>query len=543
MFQDAKGLDKIEIDADICIIGAGAAGITLALEFINSSKRVIVLESGGTKYESKTQSLHKGVISGLPYEPLNLCRVRGFGGSTSSPRGWGGWCKPLASMDFEQRPWVSMSGWPISREDLNPYYERACETLQLPSTVFSSNFSNTINDSLLSLTGTACYNEISILSTSHDLGRSSRTRLQAAKNVVVITHANVKEIETDEDAKNIIGVRIITLGGKTLRVAASYFVLAAGGIENPRLLLTSNRIMKNGLGNASDYVGRCFQENPRFSWGKLSGSKLAPLLLRYSPGWVAKQRQDHYIGVSTSALIGAGLVINPEIQRKEMILNARSWIVPTPEKGESESGRDLQEFVFWLKKHRLPSDALRRLRSIASDIPGIIRTISAYYKGKIGKAKHWQFVTVMEQEPNTMSRVTIDSSRDQLGMPRVRLDWRFNGLEHNTLEKNQQIIVTNLSRLGLQCSFDKHMTETFEEAPRWAWHHIGTTRMSTNPKQGVVDADCRIHGINNLYVVGSSVFPTSGNDMPTLTIVALSHRLAVHLKAMLEKTPVVAAMR
>ncbi len=166
-----------------------------------------------------------------------------------------------------------------------------------------------------------------------------------------------------------------------------------------------------------------------------------------------------------------------------------------------------------------------------------ISTVAAYVRGRSGHLQRWQFITVMEQQPNPSSRVTLDASRDVLGLPRARLDWRLGGLEYRTLRRNQDIILASLSRLGLQCSLGAPCgasdADGAEPAPRWVWHHMGPTRMAISPRDGVVDPDCRVHGVRNLYIAGSSVFPTGGNDMPTLTIVALAHRLADHLKARL----------
>ena len=173
----------------------------------------------------------------------------------------------------------------------------------------------------------------------------------------------------------------------------------------------------------------------------------------------------------------------------------------------------------------------------ARDPSSALHTVAAYLRSRSGHVPRWQFITVMEQQPNPSSRITLDHSRDALGLPRARLDWRLGGLEYRTLRKNQEIILAGLSRLGMRCSLGAPRgaaaTEGAEPAPRWVWHHMGTTRMALSARDGVVDSDCRVHGVRNLYVAGSSVFPTGGNDMPTLTIVALAHRLADHLKARL----------
>jgi choline dehydrogenase-like flavoprotein len=535
MFEDARGLPSgSQLDADICVVGAGVAGITIALELAGRSNRVIVLESGGADYESATQALHRGINAGLRYEPLNLCRIRGFGGSTI--RGWGGWCKPLSSIDFERREWVALSGWPIGREDLDSYYERAYLSLNLWPATSRLRSASAEEHTLLPLAGASCHNELCDLSAPDHMRRSGEAGLRGAENVTVFLHASVTEIETDRDARAVVGVRATTLAGNVFRVVAPYYVLAAGGIENARLLLVSNRHMAQGLGNESDFVGRCFMEHPRFGWGEFHGDHLGRRLGYYDPGTIVRQREQSP-SPSETILTGAALVLPPETQRREQILNARSWIVPIPEGGETESGQELRELIFWFKKRRIPSDMFDRLQIIARDFPGLARTITAYYRGRAGRAERWGLVTVMEQAPNPLSRVTLDASRDRLGLPRARLDWRMSGLERKTLEKNREHIVASLARLGLDCSTysarGNRWEEKLEHSPRWVWHHMGTTRMAANSKQGVVDSSCCVHGVANLYVAGSSVFPTVGNDMPTLTIIALAHRLADHLKSRL----------
>jgi choline dehydrogenase-like flavoprotein len=533
MLQDARGLpDKSEIHADICIIGAGAAGLTVACELADGPFHTVVLESGGTSYSGPTQRLHRGINAGQRYEPLDLCRIRGFGGSTFG--GWGGWCKPLSPIDFERRTWVSMSGWPIRCDELHRYYDRAGHSLGLGSIVSGSSSSSAEQAPLLQLGGTACDNEASNLCARHILKRSGEARLRAANNVLALLHANVTELDTDRDARSVTGVRAVTLAGNAFRVTASYYVLAAGGIENARLLLVSRAAMECGLGNESDLVGRCFMEHPRFAWGRISAGRFEQSFRRYHPADVIRQSGVRHESVPEPTPSAAGLVLRPEVQRREEILNARSWIVPIPDGGETRGGQELRELVFWFKKRRIPSDTLVRLRIAAQDFPSLSRSLAAYYRARWGRARQFGFVTVMEQEPNSSSRVSLDSSRDQLGIPRVRLDWKLGELERKTLKKNQQIIVGCLSRLGLDCSADAARTssrkEELEESPRWVWHHMGTTRMAASSKLGVVDSNCRVFGVSNLYVAGSSVFPTGGNDMPTLTIVALAHRIADHVK-------------
>jgi choline dehydrogenase-like flavoprotein len=518
------------LETDICVIGAGAASISLARRLSGSEVRVCVLESGGLDYERQTQNLYKGANIGLEYEPLDLCRVRGFGGSTG-PKGWGGWSKPLSEIDFEERSWVPLSGWPLELDALRPYYSDARVVLGFPATSDPSGPNAAGVDGTLPVDGTRLRNETCPLSPAPNLGATRREELRSASNVQVVLHANVTEIVSDRIGGTVTGVRARTLGGKTLSVTARYVVLAAGGVENPRLLLESDRQQGLELGNSSDFVGRCFMEHPRFAWGRLDGRDLAEALWRYDPGVVVPQR-DKLNGRFDPRVFGTGLAIKPDVQRREEVLNARTWIMPIAKHGETEGGQEIKELVFWLKKKRLPGDVRTRLLRIVRDFGNAGMTVAAHFLGKLNAPSTYQFVTVMEQAPNRSSRVTLGPERDALGQHRARLDWHLTDLEYHTLDRKKALILEDLSALGFKCwpETRRRSREPETPKPRWVWHHIGTTRMSQNPASGVVDPDCRVHGVRNLYVAGSSVFPTSGNDMPTLTVIALACRLADHLK-------------
>ena len=537
MFDDARQVpDKTHFYADICIIGGGAAGTTIATEFIGSHHKVLLLESGGLAYESEAQALYKGVNSGLLYEPLDLCRVRTFGGSTD-PRGWGGWSKPLSGIDFERRDWVPLSGWPMAKKDLAAHYRRAFATLSLPADTERLAEGDARGDDVLPVGGPYCRNESCPLSPAPHLGQVTEGRLRSASNVFVLLHANVTEILTDVAARHVTGLKVATLHGKTHLVMASYVILAAGGIENARILLLSDQVQKEGLGNASGLVGRCFMEHPRYSWGRLSGKDIAPLLRRYNPATAfeasGKQRTE------SRPIFGVGLALTERAQRERKLLGSRTWILPILGSGDRDAGREFKEVIFWLRKRRVPGDLSRRIVEVLRDPANAMGMAAAHVLAKLRPPEHWQFVTVLEQEPNPASCVTLDASRDALGLRRVRLDWRIGELTKSTLAQAREIFAGELRAAGFDCAIEaspKRPSNQVADAPRWVWHHMGTTRMAVNPNEGVVDASCRVHGMTNLYIAGSSVFPTVGNDMPTLTIVALAHRLADHLKLVLNKS-------
>jgi choline dehydrogenase-like flavoprotein len=511
--------------------------LTLASELIGSRFNVLLLESGGLEYDTKVQSLYKGDNIGLLYEPLDLCRVRTFGGSTD-PRGWGGWCKPLAEIDFERRDWVPLSGWPIKKGDLAPYYRRAFATLSLhPDTERLAEEDSRAD--VLPTGGIYCRNEPCPLSPAPHLGAVKKERIAAAHNVRALLHANVTDIVTDDLARRVTGLTVSTLTGTALSVTAKYFVLAAGGIENARLLLHSDGVQKEGLGNGSGFVGACFMEHPRYAWGRLTGAHLANVLRRYDPGTPVGQRRAQNAGGSARPLFGASLALTEKAQREHRLLGARSWILPVSGAGERDGGREMKELVFWLKKRRIPSDTARRIRQVLSDVPNAAGAVAAHLLAKLKTPQQWQFVTVLEQDPDRSSRVSLDTQRDALGMRQIKLDWRVSPLVKRTLQQTRELFASELRAAGIDCQVEATGVRELNQspdAPRWVWHHMGTTRMAADSREGVVDADCQVHGMANLYIAGSSVFPTVGNDMPTITIVALAHRLADHIKLKLSKT-------
>ncbi|MEM9357001.1 MAG: GMC family oxidoreductase [Pseudomonadota bacterium] len=534
MFQDARELDdQTELEADVCIIGAGAAGTTLTTELARHGHKVLLIESGGLSYGSRVQSLYAGRLEGLLYEPLDLCRVRTFGGSTDA-RGWGGWCKPLADIDFEKRSWVPLSGWPIERRDLDDYYRRAYRTLSLPDNTELQATRDAARDDVLQFQSQYCKNEPCALSPAPELGKVSMDAIGQAQNVTALLHANAIEIVTNEAANHIEAVRIATLDNKSHVARARFIVLATGGIENARLLLSSDRVQKEGLGNASGFVGRCFMEHPRYSWGRLSPEDLATRLPRYNPGTAvfARKQGRSQTGTVNTPIFGASLALTEKAQREFELLGARTWIVPVSGTGDRDAGREFKELVFWLKKRRIPSDTIRRIKVALGDLPNAIGAVSAHLMAKVRPPTDWQFITVLEQEPNPSSRVRLDQDRDALGMRCAVLNWQIGDLTKRTLIKTRELFARELQASGLECAVEANPnrpTNQNENEPRWVWHHMGTTRMSADEKEGVVDRDCKVHGVANLFIGGSSVFPTVGNDMPTLTVVALAHRMADHL--------------
>ena len=560
MFIDARTLaaDTL-IEHDICIIGGGAAGIALAREFIGQSYQVCLLESGGLDLDEVTQSLYTGENIGIPYFPLGESRARYLGGSTNV---WGGTCRPLDDIDFENRPWMPYSGWPFAKTELVPYYERAQKVCGLGP--YKYDFADW-KDELkrhqrlnLPFRGDKIDTCIfQVMSQAHlRFGEVYRTEIEQAPNINTYLHVNVVEIETNDTAQVVRRLRVACLQGNKFWVSAKLFILACGGIENPRLLLESNKVQSTGLGNQHDLVGRFFMEHPYLRSGKILLSK---------PNALYPMDPNQKIRVDQTRIMAA-LVISKTVQEREQILNFAARLVPI--------------YPEWL-------GALQRIRnkdwqgkgldgdpSFINDLGKVIANLneviaSSWAKRKVKHPPYPQrfFEThlISEQAPNPDSRVTLSPERDKLGLRRVKLDWRLSPIDTYTIHRSQQIIGEELARAGLgqlqieitdddvswqsliqrsqqvleealtHSGSSRHLEivlhgDSYSQTLRGSYHHIGTTRMSTNPKQGVVNEHCQVHGISNLYIAGSSVFPTGGLSNPTLTIVALAIRLADHIK-------------
>ncbi len=495
MIVDFGELDNgSEIAADICIIGAGAAGLTLARSLAGSHLDVCVLESGGLEREQPIQSLYEGPTSGLRYVPLAAARLRYFGGSTNH---WGGWCGPLDESDFAVRSWVPHSGWPIGLRDLESYYPLAQTVCQLGPFRYSDSDWESESRRYLQLHSDKLTSRFWQFSPPTRFGEVYRKELAAASNVRVVLHANVTELEAEENGRAVRQVRLRTLSGRHGTVRARCYVLACGGIENARLLLLSNRVQSAGLGNRAGLVGRFFMDHPTILHAaRLQTRRVATMQSLFEPFTEDGQRAI------------AGLCPTRLVQQRASILKGSATFSHAP---ATVPASDVADAV------------ARSLDRVTVDLDG----------GPPGSPEVFNVVTRTEQVPDPQNRVTLADGKDPLGQNRARLTVRLSALDLATVKVTLTLVAEELGRLQLgRVRLDRWLTREPLAAPEslaWSCHHMGTTRMADDPARGVVDRNCRMHEVDNLYVAGSSVFATSGYMNPTLTIVALALRLGDHL--------------
>ena len=544
---DARTLSDGEIiDTDLCIVGAGTAGMTLAYQLRNQPFRICLVESGGLTPDPQTQDLHRGDNIGHPYFELHSARARHFGGTTNrwfipcNGQAVGVRMRPLDPIDFEEREWVPYSGWPFRKETLDPYYDRAQRFCRIDPVSFQvADWSDAEHAALFDLRDTDAKTVIFKFGSRLPFVETYYPAVRRADNITILLHANVTEILTDEDGHRVRELRVNCFGGKQLFIRAKRFVLAAGALEIPRIMLLSNRQQTAGIGNQHDLVGRFFMEHPHFRTGIFvpSDARLFQTAALY----------NHIHMVGSVPVIGKLALKEPAI-RRERLLNYVGELMPVMDLESSlyafkipridaqgvQAFRDLKTAV---KRRKPPADLHRRLVQMLADIKPL--SVSAYRNVKrrilsaVNKRRCMLFrlVNMSEQTPNPESRVTLTYQQDALGQKRIQLNWKLAPGDMQSAIRSQQLLDRALQRAGLGRLYTEKEDEIIPRRIKGGWHQMGTTRMHADPKKGVVDGNSRVHGFSNLYIAGSSVFPTGGYANPSLTLIALSLRLADHLNS------------
>jgi choline dehydrogenase-like flavoprotein len=519
--QDIAADDTL--DAEICVVGSGAAGLTLARRLDGTGRRVIVLEAGGFEHD-ETAEVDSFEIehAGTPYRNPIASRGRWFGGSTNL---WFGRIATPQAIDLAHRPWVPHSGWPFTIEALDPWIEVAAQVLAVPQHDKLAIERWSPNPTIETFAGDG-RTDLGVFLWSDDMymARAGRPALERSSDVVLVTDATVTGLVSD--ASSVTAATVVGPGGRRFRVSASRFVLAAGGLENPRLMLASTGSQPAGIGNQHDNVGRYYLDHPR-------GEGLARVDLRgLSDTQVERlamldERVDSPYGKTQLRV-----VFTEQLQRSEQLLNhaLHGYLVADVHRSPGfESYKRVAERV----RRRHVEDR----RALVTDLATIVRStpqlLGLGIKRARGQLRPTEFVVVdqMEHEPDPDSRVTvIPRSTDRYGLPRLRVDWRIGASTRRSQHRMHELFRDALIRAGITTFRSDVLDQPDAELELWDMKHpSGTTRMSASPRTGVVDADGRVHGVDNLYVAGSSVFPTSGHFNPTLVIVALAARLADHL--------------
>jgi choline dehydrogenase-like flavoprotein len=503
------------------------------LQFLASTTTVCIVESGGLDFEPETQALYAGQSLAEPVA-VDIGRLRMFGGTTNH---WGGRCAELSAAELAARDWIPFSGWPIKRAELSAYYRRAREICGFAAE-WPSN-SDTLRARGASTCDAATKGQVDdqIWRFAPDAGGGNWNfalvygpALQRATNIRLILHANCTTFETNDAMDHIQSIAVRSLNGSIGKVTARIFVLCCGGIENARLLLAGSPSLSRGIGTSADLIGRFFMDHLRLECARIVPTDaLSPMQDTY--GEFVEANGIH---------CQIGLALAEAAQREHKLLNCSAVIdyIGDPHSGLT-AAQDIWER---LREGRWTDDLGAKVFRVLSDLPTIERNAERRLldgRHPLLRLHHASITVDVEQAPNPDSRVLLSDEVDPLGMRRVAVDWRFSPLEKSTV---RQFILNIAAAFGFH-GIGRVILARWLDASGDEWHqhvsgaqhHTGTTRMSAARAQGVVDPDCRVWGIDNLYVAGSSVFPTNGHVNPTLTIVALAVRLADHLRTELRR--------
>ena len=512
------------LNCDVCIVGAGVAGQTLAMTLVEKGVDVLLCESGGRDFNSEIQALAEGRNIGETYYDLHTSRLRLFGGTAAI---WGGRCAELDPIDFETRDFVPHSGWPISKTDLDSHYKKIFDQLGLerpdetglwdrinqPKPPFNS-------DRLTA--GLWCFDENGERFTDPNRGSLSRVR--------TLLQATLTELDVAENG-HVKAATFSDLSKKSVRVKASTFVLAAGAMETVRLLMGAVPARPEGFGNAQDQLGRFFMEHPHARGGQILAANMAQAIRALPRALRVKGRR-----------YAAYLRPSETLQREAGILNSSLSFAPRRHAGlkmdavraaKDKLKHDLPSTRFWRSLYKNMKAVGIKGRELTDPWPTVRKL----------KRKPETFglyaVIRAEQAPNPDSRLTLSGETDAAGLRRLDFDWQLQDIDKRSVKVLMETLDSEFKNLG----WGEIIPAAWINEPEVVWnfdplisshsiggyHHMGGTRMSSSAKTGVVDENCRLHESPNLYIASSSVFPTGGWANPTVTIMALADRLGDHL--------------
>ncbi|MFT5052459.1 MAG: choline dehydrogenase-like flavoprotein [Chlamydiales bacterium] len=536
---------------DLCIIGSGPAGATLAAELADAERSICVLESGLGNSTRHADSLRDVASEGIHIKEYSRERVLG-GASTT----WAGLSSPLDRTDLEPRPWLPHSGWPITEAELTPYYAQAAERYRFPpATLFGTDGFGALRDreglraDRQPASWEAVHEKIFLAcSDPQNFGREQRA-IYGGTAIDLYLDATVLRLEPGSGTKSIDCARVRTRDGHEHTLRARVFVLATGGIENARLLLNSTDLCPQGLGNERDQVGRFFMNHPKNYHGILH---------------LAQPRGDvpYYFGCLYKGYAGyAGLCLKPEVQADAQLLNSYVRLEPLFPWSDSQGVEALVlivkrcSFFFkrWKDKRKDEvvtlrdysetgddSDLQNQRKSVGKWIGLLftilfdIRKVGTYALYRLSRKKpkirRVRLRNFMEMEPVPQNRVTLTTERDPYGTPIACVRHECTPADERSMKALHEHLAREFEAQGIG-----RLETSLQDVKPWpitqdASHHMGSTRMGSDPSSSVVTPQGRLHTVDNVFAAGASVFPTSGSANPTFTIVALSIRLAEHLK-------------
>jgi choline dehydrogenase-like flavoprotein len=471
MIYDLNSSSFDELNYDLVIIGSGPAGLSLAYKLLGNDFKVAVIEGGGKNYSTESLETYKGQVIGDKYFDLQFSRQRFFGGTSNH---WTGWCRPLDAHDFEYKDHQKNASWPIKRLDLEPYFDEASKILEI---------NTEYDDELLN-------SEFGVKKISFNFSPPVRfgkkyENIFIGNNLDLFLNSNL--VNFTKMGSSIDTGTFRSFNSNSFQIKSKTFVLATGGIENSRLMLALNQKNNNKLFRKEMPIGKYWMEHPHFTIGE----SIVPL------GW-----ENRFLALTSSKQKELG-ILNCGIRFEAMNKKALKQLIADVACYAPETGKKL----FKMMERNLVCGA------------------------KIRAA--W------EQAPNKNNKITLSKTeKDIFGIPRPILHYKKTDFDKNTVYKT----IKQIASYGNSLSYGKIKVFDYvsslgvypQEDELAGYHHMGGTRMSDSNQDGVVDKNLKVHGINNFFIAGSSVFPSGGHANPTLTITQLSLRLGDHIKNILK---------
>jgi choline dehydrogenase-like flavoprotein len=511
-----------DFSPDVCVVGAGAAGITLAAELLHQRRRVLLLESGGRELESAAQTLNAYALTGQPQQASSIGHFRVLGGTTTK---WGGQILPFTREDFERRPWISGSGWPFTYTQLEPYYARAIRAEGLaPALQQDDAVWQTLGMPVPAL-GEGLVPYFTRWCPEPDFARLHGPTL-TSPNVCVALHATVIGIQMNANGDGVTGLQCRTPEGKVHTFTAAHYVFSLGTIETVRLLLQPMPSQGLAPWQRNGILGQHFQSHIDFDAATISSPNLARLRGVFANVYTSGFKYHPKMRLARNA------------QQADQVLNIAGAITATHPAERALT--DTKAFARRMLRGRFDGISMNDVSRAVGQIPLLLKLTQAYlgeHRAYWAPDSELRLRVHCEQEPLSKSTIALTEDRDASGMFRARLDWRISPFEWASIRRFAERVQQALHQLGLgHCDLAPALTdpEGFRNVVFDNSHHdMGGSRMAEDPANGVVTPELRLHGVRNAFVCSASVFPTSGFSNPTHTLIALAIRLADHLAAQL----------
>jgi choline dehydrogenase-like flavoprotein len=539
-----------DLQHPVLVIGAGPVGLVHALELRRRGVEVMVLAGGIDGFSAEYQAMADAdIVDAHRHAPMDMAVRRALGGTSLL---WGGRCIPFDAIDFAGRPQVPLTGWPLSAADVKPWYRNAMRYLDAGPAEFVAPLP------ALAAMPDCRFDRLERWSDGRNLRQLHAEALANDRGLRICLGAVAVGLDIDPATGHVAGVRVAAASGERATISARAVVVACGGLETTRLLLTTQMHQPMAFGGPEGALGR-------FYMGHLEG-RIADIVF-------ADATLDNALSFfidRNGRYVRRRFTIADEVQHRDGLLNLAAWpdnpalaepahrsailslaylSLATPKLGallapEAVRRKHLEHGVQGVPRH---------LANILCGVPEAAREAARFLHGRYlakprlpgffiaNKARRYAFFYHAEQAPNPASRVTLTDKRDALGIPRLRIDLRYDEIDARSVIASHRIFDRNLRDAGVaQLDYtvpgSEQLASVLEQATD-GYHQIGTTRMSDSPATGVVDRDCRVHGTANLFIAGSSVFPTSGQANPTLLATALAARLAAHIARIVTASP------